>query len=414
MNILMLSVTFPYPPSRGGTEVRTFNLLKALQQAQHQVTLMTLRHASVTDEEVTELKDWVETLQIFPTPEESYSRSPVAKVRRFGQFLLEGTPPSTRFRQTAEIQHWVDTQARSGKFDAITCEHSANEVFVSAVVQAQIPRRIVDIHSSVYGTVKQQLATGTAENPLRERLNLALLKRYESRYCRKFTDLVVTTPDDATQIQHLCPSRPVHVVTNGVDLATFTDRPQDPGGHDLIFVGAMDTPPNIDAAIFFSEQVWPRVRERYPDAQFYIVGTRPVQSVQDLQALPGVVVTGKVPSMTDYLHKSTVCVVPLRSGYGIKNKTLEAMAAGIPVVASDRGLEGLTVDGEGSPRRALRANTVAEYVTAISELFEKLELRAALSSAARTMIEAEYTWQQAGQTYSQILASSPRSPAAPL
>lgn len=405
MKILMLSVTFPYPPTRGGTEVRTFNLLKALQ-AQHQVTLMTLRHDGVTDAEVTELQDWVETLQIFPTPVENYSRSPVAKALRYGHFLLEGTPPSTRFRQTPEIQHWVDAQARSGNFDALTCEHSANEVFVSPVVQAQIPRRIVDIHSSVYGTVKQQLATGTAENPLRERLNLALLKRYESRYCGKFTDLVVTTPEDATQIQQLCPQRPVYTVTNGVDLENFAYRPQDPGGRDLVFVGAMDTPPNIDAAIFFSKQVLPRVRERYPDAQFYIVGTRPVKSVQALAALPGVIVTGKVPSTTDYLHKSTVGVVPLRSGYGIKNKTLEAMAAGIPVVASDRGLEGLTVDGNNVPQRALRANTVAEYVTAISELFENLELRAILSRNARTMIEAEYTWQQAGKAYSQILAGS--------
>ncbi|MGF1461106.1 MAG: glycosyltransferase family 4 protein [Leptolyngbyaceae cyanobacterium] len=398
----MLSVTFPYPPSRGGTEVRTFNLLKALQ-ADHKVTLMTLRHGDVTDDEVSELKDWVETLHLFPTRADSYSRSPVAKALRFGRFLVEGTPPSTRFRQTPEIQAWVDEQARSGKFDAITCEHSANEVFVSPVVQSKIPRRIVDIHSSVYGTVKQQLATRTAENPLRERLNLSLLKRYERRYCQKFTDLVVTTPEDAIQIHQLCPERAVHTVTNGVDLDNFADRTQDPGGHRLVFVGAMDTPPNIDAAIFFSQEVFPLLQQQYPDAQFYIVGTRPVRAVQDLQALPGVVVTGKVPSTTDYLHKSTVCVVPLRSGYGIKNKTLEAMAAGVPVVASDRGLEGLHVDNDDVPLRALRANNPEGYVAAISQLFENFDLRAQLSQNARTMIETDYTWNQVGKVYSQIL-----------
>ncbi|RZM78974.1 glycosyltransferase family 4 protein [Leptolyngbya iicbica] len=403
MNILMLSVTFPYPPSRGGTEVRTYNLLKALQE-QHQVTLMTLRHEQVNDEEVAELQNQVETLQVFPSPSENYSRSLVAKTFRFGRFLFDGRPPSTRFRQTDEIQHWVNEQACSGKFDAITCEHSTNEVFVNSVVQKHIPRRVVDIHSSVYGTVKQQLATGTAENPLREQLNLSLLKRYEQRYCQKFTDLVVTTPEDAVQIHELCPQRPVHTVTNGVDLDSFTYRTRDPGGHDLVFVGAMDTPPNIDAAIFFGREVLPHVRVQYPDARLYIVGTRPVESVKNLQALPGVVVTGKVASTTDYLHQSAACVVPLRSGYGIKNKTLEAMAAGVPVVASDRGLEGLTVDGDNVPLRALRANTVEEYVTAIQQLFEKPELRASLSANARTMIEADFTWQQAGRTYSQILA----------
>lgn len=87
MNILMLSVTFPYPPSRGGTEVRTYNLLKALQE-QHQVTLMTLRHEQVNDEEVAELQNQVETLQVFPSPSENYSRSLVAKTFGLADFYL--------------------------------------------------------------------------------------------------------------------------------------------------------------------------------------------------------------------------------------------------------------------------------------------------------------------------------------
>lgn len=403
MKILMLSVTFPYPPSRGGTEVRTFNLLKALRQ-KHDVTLFTLQYPGIPAADIQALEGWVSQLKVFPTPSNEHDRSLVGKATRFGRFLLDGTPASTRHRQTPAIQAWIDEQAQSGEFDAVTCEHSANEIFVSPVVRSQIPRRIVDIHSSVYGTCKQQLATGTAENPRRERINLALFKRYESQYCGKFTDLVVTTPEDADQIRELRPDRPVHVVTNGVDLAEFTLRPQDPGGHDLVFVGAMDTPPNIDAAVYFSRDVLPLLRQQYEDAKLYLVGTRPTPAVLALKDIPGVVVTGRVPSTTDYLHQAAVCVVPLRSGYGIKNKTLEAMAAGIPVVASDRGLEGLPVDGLGTPQRALRANTPQDYVTAIHQLFEDEALRTTLSRNARTMIEADYTWASAGQTYDRILS----------
>ncbi|NER80338.1 MAG: glycosyltransferase [Leptolyngbya sp. SIO1D8] len=403
MNILMLSVTFPYPPSLGGTEVRTFHLLKALQQ-NHQVTLFTLRHGGIPEADVQALKNWVSDLKVFPAPTNQYDRSIFSKAARFGRFLVEGTPASTRHRYTAEIQGWIDEQANSGKFDAITCEHSANEVFVSPTVQARIPRRVVDIHSSIYGTCKQQLATGTAENPLRERLNLALFKRYETRYCGKFTDLVVTTPEDAKQIQKLRPDRQVHVVTNGVDLDEFSLRSQDPGGHDLVFVGAMDTPANVDAAVYFSRDILPLLRVQYADAKLYLVGTRPSPAVLALKELPGVVVTGKVPSTTDYLHKAAVCVVPLRMGYGIKNKTIEAMAAGVPVVASDRGLEGLDVDGGQTPLRALRANTPQDYVAAISQLFENPTLRQTLSSNARTMIEADYTWESAGKAYRQVLS----------
>ena len=399
----MLSVTFPYPASRGGTEVRTFNLLKSLQQ-DHDITLFTLRYDGVPEADVKALSEWVSELKVFPVPANQYDRSLLGKATRFGRFLLDGMPASTRHRQTPEIQAWVDEQAKHGKFDAVTCEHSANEIFVSPTVQAHIPRRIVDIHSSVYGTCKQQLATGTAENPLRERLNLALLKRYETQYCGKFTDLVVTTPEDATQICELRPDRPVHVVTNGVDLEEFCLKTQDPGGHDLVFVGAMDTPPNIDAAVYFSREVLPLLREQYSDATLYLVGTRPTPPVLALQDIPGVVVTGKVPSTTDYLHKAAVCVVPLRSGYGIKNKTLEAMAAGTPVVASDRGLEGLQIEDTVGNQRALRANTPGEYVVAISQLFENSGLRQALSQNARIMIEADYTWENAGKIYASVLS----------
>jgi glycosyltransferase involved in cell wall biosynthesis len=93
--------------------------------------------------------------------------------------------------------------------------------------------------------------------------------------------------------------------------------------------------------------------------------------------------------------------VPLRSGYGIKNKTLEAMAAGVPVVGSDRALEGLTID----PRQpqALRANQVSEYITAISQLLDDPSLRAKLSENGRRLIEKNYTWQRLGADYEAVL-----------
>ena len=403
MKILMLSATFPFPPTRGGTQVRTFNLLKGL--AGHEVTLATQTDDTVTPDEIAGLRAAVSDLQVFPKPPSPSSGSVMGKAARFGQFLIGGTPPSVTANFSAAMQSWAEAAVKAQAFDALTCEHSVNERYVSARLQAAVPRRIVNIHSSVYGTCKQQLASGTAEKPWRDRLNLSLLKRYEQQYCQKFTDLVVTTPEDAAQMQELCPQRSVHVVTNGVDLDLFPQRSRDPGGYHLVFIGAMDNLPNIDAATFLAQELFPRVRQRYPAAKLSLVGSRPTPEVMALKALPGVSVTGRVPSMVDYLHQATVCVIPMRAGYGIKNKTLEAMAAGIPVVASDRGLEGLSVDGANVPQRAMRANEVEAYINAIVQLFENLDLRATLSHNARTMIEADYTWKQAGHTYSQILSA---------
>jgi glycosyltransferase involved in cell wall biosynthesis len=149
----------------------------------------------------------------------------------------------------------------------------------------------------------------------------------------------------------------------------------------------------------------PQGQITYPDTTLTLVGANPSLEVQKLTKLKGVIVTGRVPSMTTYLHQATVAVIPLRTGFGMKFKTLESMAAGVPVVASDRGLEGLTVEGNNVPLAALRANSIEEYCTAISSLFESAELREKLSRNARKLIEDNYTWQQAATKYEQVLVA---------
>jgi polysaccharide biosynthesis protein PslH len=397
MNILMLSATFPYPPTKGGTQVRTFNLLKYLRY-HHDVTLVSLRSPEVTDAEIVALRDQVAELVLFdrpPTP----AAGIVHKAARLGQFVITGRPAGVWASHSAEMQAWVDTAVRSGKYEVLTCEHSVNEVYVRSDFRQHL-RTVVNIHSSVYGTCRQQLQTGTAEKPGRDRLNLPLLKRYEQGFCRKFQEIVVTTEDDRQQFQVFAPQANLTVIANGVDFSTFPVRQTDPGGQHLVLIGAMDNLANIDAATFLAQEILPAVRRRYPQTRLAIVGARPVPQVQALATIPGVTVTGAVPAMVDFLHPATVCVIPMRTGYGIKNKTLEAMAAGVPVVASDRGLEGLIVD---NPLRALRANTVAEYEAAIARLFDSLSLRVEISCSARRYIESEFTWEQAGHRYASVI-----------
>ena len=404
MNILILSSTYPYPPTRGGIQVRTFNLLKYLSE-HHAITLVTQRSEEVTDAEVEELQHWVEELIIFPQPQPSDTdrRSLLGKVQRFKTFLEQGTPPSVLQQYSTDMQQWVDQAVQTGKFEVITCEHSVNEIYVRSTWQQQL-RTVVNIHSSIHGTYRHLLETGTSDNQLRDQLNLPMLRRYEERYCAKFTDIVVTTPEDRRQLVALEPEGEITVIPNGVDLTRFPKRVSDPGGHRLVLSGVMDQRPNIDAARFFSLEVFPEILQRYPEAKLEIVGANPVAEVLELTEHPGISVTGRVPAMVDYLHKATVCVVPMRSGFGIKNKTLEAMASGVPVVGSDRGLEGLLVDGGDVPLRALRANEPTEYVYAVSRLFEDRPLRKQLSENARSHIEKKYTWDRAGKLYEQVLS----------
>jgi polysaccharide biosynthesis protein PslH len=403
----MLSSTFPYPPSRGGTEIRTFNLLKYLQQ-RHAVTLVTQRHSSVTDAEVAALQSEVAELVMFSLPESPTSTNSIHRIgsqlKRLATSVLSNTPPNVLHRYSPEMQNWITTAIQSGVYDAVTCEHSVNEIYIQSTFQQSI-KTIVDVHSSVYAWTRNHLEMNASQNPWRDRLYLPLLKRYEQRYCAKFSHIVVTTEDDRRELLRFSPNAQIQVIPNGVDLDLFPCRQHDPSSYDLVFVGAMDASHNIDAARFFALEVMPHLRQRYPAATFRIVGARPTSEVEALAAQPGVIVTGKVASMVDELHKATVCVVPLRTGFGIKNKTLEAMAAGVPVVGSDRGLEGLAVDGTGLPLRALRANRVEEYLNAIGRLFEDATLRQDLSQTGRIFVQREYTWEQAGAAYEQVLSA---------
>lgn len=376
--------------------------MKYLSQS-HEVTLVTQRNESVTDAEVEGLKQEVAELVIFPPAASQLPEGGLlGKAKRLKIFLQEGTPPSVLSNYSPQMQQWISEAVKGNAFDVLTSEHSINEIYVQPQWHDSI-KTVVNIHSSVYGSCKHQLETQISENGLRDKINLPLLRRYEERYCSKFSSLVVTTDVEKRQLKAMNPEFEISIIPNGVDLLLFPKRSSDPGGQRLVFIGAMDNAANIDAVRFFSLEVFPEIRSRYGKATLDLVGARPVAEVQALGEMPGIRVTGSVPSMVEYLHGATVCVVPMRTGLGIKNKTLEAMAAGIPVVASDRGLEGLTVDGADVPLRAMRANDVDEYVYSIGRLFEDASLRSKLSENGRSLIEKDYTWERVGKRYEQVL-----------
>ncbi|MBR8830316.1 MAG: glycosyltransferase [Chlorogloea purpurea SAG 13.99] len=403
MKILMISAIFPYPPTRGGTQVRTFNLLQYLN-LYHDITLVTLQSDDITPSEIETLNSWVKQLIIFPRPR-GRRATLWGKLIRFLNFLQSGTPPNVTSMYSLEMQQWLDNAVAGGEFSVITCEHSVNEIYIRPDWQKKV-KTVANIHSSVYLTCRDQLLTGISENPRRDRIYAPFLKNYERLSSQKFTTLVVTTPEDKKSIEDLTSHREISVVPNGVNLSLFPYRDEDSGGHHLILTGGMDYSVNIDSACFFVLEIFPMLQQKYADVTLTIVGSNPAAPVLALAHYPGVTVTGRVPSMIEYLHRASVCIVPMRSGFGIKNKTLEAMAAGVPVVGSDRGLEGLTVDGLDVPLSALRANKVDEYVAAISRLFEDSNLRIAIARNARDLIENNYTWPIAGAQYEKVLTGT--------
>ncbi|NEQ16854.1 MAG: glycosyltransferase, partial [Moorea sp. SIO3E2] len=245
MKILMISTTFPYPPTRGATQVRTFNLLKYLSK-RHAITLVTQRSEEIKDIEVEKLQQWVEELVMFPQPQPSEQEKGIKeKLQRWSTILQQGTPQKVLQLYSTPMQQWLDQAVEGGQFDLITCEHSTNEIYVRPEWREQL-RTVVNIHHSVYRKSLDKLETKTSDNQLKDQLNLPLLRRYEEQYCAKFTDIVVTTAEDRRQIESFELDSKITLISNGVDVNTFPRRISDPGGHRLVFSGLSIAPVNTN------------------------------------------------------------------------------------------------------------------------------------------------------------------------
>jgi sugar transferase (PEP-CTERM/EpsH1 system associated) len=186
----------------------------------------------------------------------------------------------------------------------------------------------------------------------------------------------------------------LHAVNNGVDTDYFSpDRPYSnpfpPDACPLVFTGAMDYWPNIDAVEFFARTVLPAVQQAVPGTTFWIVGSNPERSVLDLGTLPGVTVTGRVPDVRPYLAHAALVVAPLRIARGIQNKVLEAMAMARTVVATPQAAEGI----EGEPGRDYLVGATAEQLTALITQALRPDSRN-FGAQARSYVLATYHWQK--------------------
>lgn len=203
----------------------------------------------------------------------------------------------------------------------------------------------------------------------------------------------------------------IAVVENGVDIGYFSGAASD-SPRRIVFVGTMDYFPNSDAAVHFTHRIWPEVRRRLGDIELTIVGANPGPEVRELGNLPGVQVTGTVPDVRPWYRDALAAVVPLRTGGGTRLKILEAMAAGVPVVSTPLGAEGLDVT-DGNEIMLTSADDPNGWADRLAALQESTELRARFIDAALRQVEANYDWERLGAklltTYETWLAAETAS-----
>jgi|HubBroStandDraft_6_1064221.scaffolds.fasta_scaffold04133_5 glycosyltransferase involved in cell wall biosynthesis len=231
------------------------------------------------------------------------------------------------------------------------------------------------------------------------RLEFEKMLNYERGAVRRFHHIVVVSEHDRCLMSEWTDSARMTVVPTGVDLQQYRSGIASAVSELLVlFVGAMDWEPNIDAVEYFCREIWPAIQAQVPAARFRIVGRDPVRRVRSL-ASSSVEVTGAVASVVDHLRHSAVVVVPLRVGGGTRLKIYEAMAAGKAVVSTSVGAEGLDVHHD---QDILLADDPRAFATAVTGLLQDDDLRRRYERAAAALA-ARYDWSAIGDKFGQVL-----------
>jgi polysaccharide biosynthesis protein PslH len=157
----------------------------------------------------------------------------------------------------------------------------------------------------------------------------------------------------------------------------------------VVFGASLDVIMNQDAVEWFVENIWPIVRKKFSDAQFWIVGRNPPLHIQSLNHQDGITVTGTVADVRQYYKQADVFVVPLRFGGGTKLKTLEGMAMGLPVVSTSVGVQGLNIEHN---RHVLVSDEPGEFAAHILDLLSNRPKAYEVGMNARRLVENEYDW----------------------
>jgi glycosyltransferase involved in cell wall biosynthesis len=237
---------------------------------------------------------------------------------------------------------------------------------------------------------------------LRERRETA----WERRWFTAAAACVVGSDDDRQELTRHLPAEAVRVIPAGIDARQYAFRTTGEPGR-LVFTGALDRPRDAEAARRLATRILPLVRRLHPRAELLIVGGSPPSAIRALGALPGVRVTGLAPDRRMSVWSAAVYMSPLAAGFGAKERLLEAMALGTPIVASHRSLSGLAEVLPG--HHVLTAETNDEFAVAALELMREPIVAQTIARNARALVERRYTWPAIVRRYDALYTQVPEA-----
>ncbi len=379
----VLTPEAPYP-TRGGGALRTASLVEYL--GRHYAVDVAVFHL-----EGTPVPDFPRdrVAQVSGVALPAHTRTGPARVARNVRRLLRGVPPlADRFGGYAPR---LESILAGGRYSLGLVEHFWCAPYLP-LLAGRCDRLFLDLHN--VESELHQTKAGAAAWPVAVALRrfAAAYRRLEQDLLPRFAGILVASPEDAARVLDIAPAARVFVYPNALPERA---APAVPAAACVVFSGNLEYMPNMDAVRYFRASIWSRLRVRFPDLEWRLVGMNPQAVARDTAGDPRIRVTGPVEDAVAALAEGQVCVVPLRSGSGTRFKILEAWAAGRPVVSTSLGAEGLGArDGEH-----LRiADDPEDFAEAVGELLEAPAEAARLAANGRALYLERFTWNHAWES----------------
>lgn len=381
-DLLFLAHRIPYPPNKGD-KLRSFHLLRYLSK-HYRV------HLGCFVDDPEDLQ-YVDEVRKYCDQSTFVALHPLWRRVCSLTSLLSGDALSVAYYRNARLDAWVKMVLERNEVRRVLVFSSVMAQYVGSAHGVTRIADMVDVDSAKWARYSNDRRWPISWLYRRESNRLL---DFEASVARQFDATLFVSDAEAELFLKLAgtPGLSVHAAENGVDTDYFRPNsgqssPYGQGAKVIAFTGAMDYWPNVDAVSWFAKDVFPKLRQLFPDVRFAIVGARPTAEVRRLGEREGVLVTGTVPDVRPYLEHAVAAVAPLRIARGVQNKVLEGMAMGLPVVATPDAAEGLNVI---AGRELIVARSSDEFVGALTDVMRG---EISIGAAARDRVLSSYSWE---------------------
>jgi polysaccharide biosynthesis protein PslH len=392
MKLLWVKTDFLHPTTRGG-QIRTLELLRRMR-ARHEIHYIAF-HDPNEPEGLKRADEYC--AKAYPVDHQFVDKSSPAFLGELITGLFSSMPVAIRRCRSADMRLQIERLIQQEGFDCVICD------FLSPAPNIPDLGACILFQHNVEAVIWKR-RTEYASDRVRHRyleLQAERMFRYEGEVCRTVRKVIAVSETDSAIMQEWYRIKPAEAVPTGVDADYFKTRGAASPVADLVFVGSLDWAPNIDGIDWFQREVLPLILRRRPDCSVAIVGRKPPRAIQELGArYPGIQVTGTVPEVRPWLWGSKVSIVPLRVGGGTRLKIFEAMAAGVPVVSTTIGAEGLGAR-DGDTIRI--ADTPEDFAAACIALLDDPAERERLRNRALQMVTEQYSWEVVARAFERLL-----------